>query len=676
MDSVTVDTMEMLSKAASVACDDAGEAQHARDLLVMEEEARIRRQNLMKRINYEHCIQQKEREELRDKISRDIRRMELNTQNELYRAEFEVSHVETRVDMLEENTPYRTAHIQKCHDNQVGRLMEYRARLEAKIADIHSLIPAVEEELERLENPRPSQNEKLANELDTILKNLTRQSSATLRRNFEEEDQLKEELDSLVNPDAIKDLENDLRKAQQESRSMHYQEEEVLSSLQHDLAMLRRQIDQIESDAMDDLEGKCMQEIAELEKSLETEQNNVKSLKEERVDLKAHFKQKFDHKFKTQSQNAAHFRDSLQMKLNKIVDKLNSTADAVKSNAAVLAAKKAEKSVAHNERLATLESRKARLDAQFKKEMKQFDDEQGKEIAKFKQRLALLTEVEEHTKSRFDQLKDQLEASIELKTDVIPSIMDAIEAEDKKYINEMSNRQGDLGKTEMTNQLFKQANKSGASQVSVELFNLDNQLEAAREGYEGEISKKEEELQDLLNRHRAVGTDYDLVDKKVRLATGTLNNEANQCKYKMRCLRAIIRDQNKVLAGMDGSAFSTERELQEVSLRSVKAHEEEKARLQKMFEDEENSHMLACIQLKEASDHASRKQREFLRNYEDQRSDLLQKLCEKQQVVESKANLSSEIKILGNKIDDLDRKLTILTSKHEAKVNDMRKSNG
>ncbi len=673
MSSGQCETMEDAPRACQFLVEDSNEAQHARELLVMEEEARIRRQNLMKRINFEHCVQQKERQALIEKISNDIRNVEKRVQSEIFCVQLDIRNLEARTEIIDDNTVNRTAHLQQCHDNQVDRLKEYMARLETKRADIAFRRPEVIKELNELENPKTTDSEVEIGKLEDQLKRARNQARQVRRFCFDEEENLKMDVRNIVNMDDIENMEEDLRHLQQDARNLRYNEDEELASINYDLLHLKRKIQAVQGEGIEDEEEKLHKDIASMNTDLEDEEQTLANMKTERNDMKVHFTTKMTNKLQAQEKRIKVTRKDLDARMAKAMEMLKKADDEGKKIPGNLDNQIKEKKLQLEERKKIIDNRRNIIEQKFKNDVIALEGNQGDQLNQLKERLVDLNKQEKQMEKRFEKTKDQIEKSIDTVTNGIPDILDAIDKVDKQFLDELSNRHGDLGKTEMINKMVKQTNLSGVNQIGAEVENLDGLLAKRKQDDNRDIARMEDELQEMLNKHRAVQTDFEFIDRKVRIATRDLRNDTNHCKYKMRCLRAIIRDQNTVLANLDGSTARTEHEMEEMIKRSAVAHEEEKVRLEKLLEDEHNSQVLGCNQLEEAIKHASGKHDIMIKNHRELRDGLIQKLSEKQKIIDTKFDLEQEINKMGKKIQDLDSKMSALADKHGITLQEVEK---
>ncbi len=663
--------MEEAPKACKFQLEDSNEAQHARELLVMEEEARIRRQNLMKRINFEHCVQQKERQDLIEKIENDIRNLQKRLQSEIFSFQLDIRTLESRTEIIDDNTVNRTAHLQQCHDNQVDRLQEYMARLETKRADIAFRRPEVMKELNQLENPKISDTEKEISKMEDQLKKARNQARQVRRFVFDEEENLKMDLRNIVSMDNIDNMENDLRNVQRDARNLTYDEDEVLATINYDILHLKRKIQAVKGEGIEDEEEKLHKDMASMKTDLEDEEITLANLKNEKVEMKTNFKTKFVNKITAQEKRIKATREDLKMRMAKAIEMLKKAEVEEKKIPGKLENDIKEKKIQYQERGKIIENRRNNMEHKFKNDMVALEGNQGDQLNQLKDKLADLKNREKMMEDRFENTKEQIEKSIDTVTNGIPDILDAIDKVDKQFLDVLSNRHGDLGKAEMVNKMVKQTNLRGVNQICAEVENLDNLFSKRKLDDGREIARMEDELQAMLNKHRAVQTDFEFIDRKVRIATRDLRNDTNHCKYKMRCLRAIIRDQNTVLANLDGSTARIEHETLDMIKRAAKAHVEEKVRLEKLIEEEQNSQTIGCHQLEESIKHASGKHDIMIKNHNELRDGLIQKLAEKQKVIDTKFDLEQQINILGNRIKDLDGKMNAMTDKHGITMQDI-----
>ncbi len=665
--------MEEAPEACKFQVEDSNEAQHARELLVMEEEARIRRRNLMKRINFEHCVQQKERQDLIEKIDQDIRELERRLQNEAYHLELELRSIEARTEVLEENTVNRTAHLQQCHDNQVDRLKEYMGRLETKLDDIASRQPEVEKELKELQSPPKTETEVALKEMEDQLKVVRNRGRDVRRQVFDEEQTLKMDFDGLINEDDIDDIENDLRSTQADARNLRHEEEEELASINYDIHLIKKKIEKVHAEGVDDLEDKLHKDIAGMNTDLEEEEKTLSNLKSESKDMKTHFNNKFAANLTAQNNRITGTRKDLQKRMDIVVGRLKDADEEKKKIPDALDHQVKQKKANLADRMKRLQEREANLETKYKNDLVTLQGNQGEQLDQMKDRLVALGTQEKQMIDRHEKLKDQLEQNIDNKTNSIPDLLNTIDKVDKQFLDVISNKHGDLGKTEMIHKMVKLTNESGVTQICTELDNMDQLVAKSKQDYDNDIARKEEELQEMLNKHRVVRTDFDFIDRKVRIATRDLRNDTNHTKYKMRCLRAIIRDQNTVLANLDGTTARTEHEMEEMIKRAANAHVEEKERLQNLLGDERNSQFLACDQLKEAIEHASGKHDDMVKSHRELRDGLIKKLSEKQKIIDTKFDLEQVINKMGTKIKDLDNKMNAMADKHGVTMADMEK---
>ncbi len=650
------------------------EDQHAKDLLVMEEEARIRRRNLMKRINYEHCVQQKERQELIKKIDNDIRDIERKKDEEVLCSELELKVIEAHVEVVNGVTANRTDHLRKCHDNQVIRLGMYRARLEGKIQDIKSLIPEVVADLRVLENPEETENQKFLKEMEKKLKQLRNQSRDMHRAYLADQDKLKADLDHLVKSQDLQYYSDQLRNDQAQARNIAAKEEESLHQVNFVIAHYNKKLGQVESEEQQNVEAKLKEaEIAALEKELEGEEKVMQGLKQETKNLRDHFTERYEHKMEAQQQRLKDGKDRLKQKRDDLQLKFDQIAEARKNLPKDFADAVARLKRKLKEDLKLKDQRMKEIEIEHRENLASLKGNQGDRFSRLRDKLKQLEDKEKVNKKKFEKDREKLEQKIDKVSALIPEVLDAIDNADKDFVNVLSKSQGSLGKAEILNQMATQTNKNSFNQLCGEMDNLNSRLEQAKADTAAEIARKENEVEKLLQEHRQVYTDINTIDKQVRLRTKDLQNEAEHARYKLRCLRAMIRDQNTTYATLDGSTFQEEQDMMNIVRRAQQAHNEERERIESLIEEEEAARALSIEQLKEAVNLAIIRKHDLEALHSENRQVLTERLNEKRRALDVKTDLQRQVDELGAKIKELEEKMHVQMGKHESSTDKLRK---
>ncbi len=648
--------------------DGSNEIQHAKELLIMEEEARIRRRNLSKRINYEHCIQQKERYDLIKKIEHETSETERKQTHEIHKEELVISGIQARTEVLQECLANRKKDLTRCHDKEVERLNEYMGRLTEKLEEIKALEPETIKELEDLRNPQETESSKVVKELEEQLRAVRSNSRDLCRQMKDEKQEMQKEQENLLKDEDIIQLEDELKDAEQEAKRVREQQEDDIDDVEYEIDQLEKEADRLGEKSVEEVEDRLHGDITALEEELEEEQNTYDGLDNEGAELEDHFVRKFESKLRFQERKIEEDRAELGNK-NEQVEKRMQELEEMKNE---LPGEYDNKGRLKREQLQgkfnQLKEIQNDTKERFANEMKKLQSEQSEQLDRLQDKLAQLEEKKSQVKETFDASKAQMEKQIQELTKEIPRLSDEIDKTDKNFVDSISDKQGDLGKTDIINQMLKQTNDNALNHFNTEIENLDALIENTKAENEAEIARKEEELQEVLNRHRKVGTDLEFIDKRVRAATRELKGETDHLKYKIQCLSAIIRDLNKTLANLDGSAAETEHELQEIMKRAGRSHEEEKERLEKLIEGEEKDQDFACDQLRDAINRATERHEEMLTNHKEQRNLLIDKLVEKKKLLDTKYNLDKEVDDLGTKIQDIDNKLENAIARHDVNV--------
>ncbi len=650
------------------------EDQHAKDLLVMEEEARIRRRNLMKRINYEHCVQQKERQELIRKIDDDIRDIERQKDEEVLRSELELKVIEAHVEVVNGIVANRTDHLRKCHDNQVIRLGMYRARLEGKIQDIKSLIPEVVAELRELENPQETENQKFLREMEKTLKQLRNKSREMHRNYLADQDKLKSDLDHLVKSQDLHDYSDQLRNEQVQGRNLAAKEEETINQINFAIAHYTKKMGQVESEEQQNVEAKQKEaEITALQKELEGEEKVLQGLKNETNNLRNHFKERFEYKMEAQQQRLKDGKDRLKQKRDDLQMKFDQIAEARKNipKDYADAVEKLKRQLKEDKKLK--EQRMKEIEIEHRENMANLKGNQGDRFARLRDKLKQLEEKEKVNKKKYEKDKEKMERKIDKASAMIPEVLDEIDRADKDFVDDLSKRQGALGKAEILIQMATTTNKNSFDQLCGEMDNLNSRLEQAKADTEAEIARKEDEVEKLLQQHRQVYTDINTIDKQVRLRTKDLQNEAEHARYKLRCLRAMIRDQNTTYATLDGCTFQEEQEMMEIVRRAQRAHDEERERIESLIDEEEAARNLSIEQLKDAINLATIRKHDLETLHSENRQHLTERLNEKRRALDVKSDLQKQVDELGDKIKELENKMHVQIGKHESSTDKLKK---
>ncbi len=649
-------------------CKDSTEIKHAKELLLMEEEARIRRRNLAKRISYEHCIQQREKGDIIKKLEKDTQEAEKEIAHEIHQLEMYIAGIKAQTEVLDDCLENRKKDLQRSHDNQVDRLKSYMEDLKTELDDVEGQDPEVDDQLGQLQNLEEAEGTKAVQDLEDQLRAVREESRKLCQQSREEQDRMRQEEDMLPKDDELINLEDELKETQHEARRLQELQDDDIDDIVYETNIIHKTMETIEGEDVDAMVDKLQEEVTALENELEEENATLEGLADEAAELGEHFAHKFETKIQLQNRRIEEERADLANRNDQVDRHTKEIEDAIKQLPSEYDKKARLKQEQLQGKVNKLKEIQGDMSDKFEDEIKKLEADQAEQLSKLQERLQILQEKETQMKENYDVMKSQIEKQINELTEEIPNLVDEIQKLDREFVDTMSEKQADLGKTDVINQMLTQSNDNALNHFQNEMENLDNLLEKTKSENASEIARKEEELQVILDKHRQVGTDLEFIDKKVKMATQPLRSETDHLKYKIQCLGTIMRDQNKILANLDGTAAETEHEIHEAMKRAAVAHEEEMDRLEKMIESEERDQEYACDQLKDAINRATERHEEMLNNHKEQRDVLIQKLTERQKDLDTKFDLDKQVNNLGLKIQELDNRLENALARHQVNV--------
>ncbi len=247
----------------------ATEIKHAQNLLLMEEEAKIRRRKQAKRVSYEHCLQRKHKEDILKKLEEASRDAEIQVTHKIHQLEMCLAGIKAQIHVIEECLEKRKKDLQLCHDSQVNRFKSYLKGLQEEIGEVKGKELEADDLLEQLQSPRDATRVHTIRDLEDELKARKEESRARCQHILREaQEQMRHNEESLPRDEDLINLEEELEKAEHESRRTQKQQHDDINEIIYEIDMIQKTTSSLKTKDTQAMEARLKDEVRVLNDEL------------------------------------------------------------------------------------------------------------------------------------------------------------------------------------------------------------------------------------------------------------------------------------------------------------------------------------------------------------------------------------------------------------------------
>jgi hypothetical protein len=404
------------------------EAEHAKQLIVMEQEARIRHINLSRKIARDHYLVEKNMKETITKMEDRLKDQELDQSQRAQDLELEIIALTTRMRTLPECRTTRIEHFKSTFGNVVNRYNRRIGVVRQTLQEVRAKAPKVSDELNKLMEDRHVVTNS-AKAVADLIKRLTRVredvSGAIMTMLSERVQWSRDQRNGDHHEDKLSGMNEELKKVLDDKKEMMRSDERKLDDLAYVNDQLFKEMAQLTASDIDDEAATLRDEMVRLRSEIHGATGDDAGfilIVEEADEYREHLKPKLEERAAVQARCMDKERATMALKHEEVDRRLAELAEEEEALPWRLEEMEANSRRRCDEQEDELRARLSSSGRQLRMEVLKAQADEKEKVDKLEGELESLNERMKERQEAHQRVKTELEAQIRKLSDAIPSL--------------------------------------------------------------------------------------------------------------------------------------------------------------------------------------------------------------------------------------------------------------